>query len=170
MNRDWPEQFLRQRRQQLVAHARNICRDASDAEDLVQEASLRFLQKYEGMASPQNELSCASWLQTTIQRLFIDQCRRRKVQAQGAQDPHLSEEAVVTLEPPPQEIYDKVTKEAFAEALQALGPKVRATFELHLTGMKYEDIARVQGIPVGTVGKRIHDARAKLRELLKHLT
>ncbi len=167
MNRDWAGQFVTQRRKWLMAQAMNVCRNASDAEDLVQEASLRFIQRYAEMTSPRNDRSCEAWLVTTLTHLFYDQCRRRKVQAQGAQDPQLSEEAVVTLEPPSQEAYDMLTEEQFAEAMQALSPKIRATFELHAAGRKYQDISRSQGIPVGTVAKRLHDARAKLRGLLQ---
>jgi RNA polymerase sigma-70 factor (ECF subfamily) len=170
MNRDWAGQFVTQRRKWLVAQARNVCRNASDAEDLVQEASLRFLQRYAELESSPNDRSCEAWLVITLKHLFIDQCRRRKVQAQRAQDPHLSAEAVVTPEPPSQEVYDTLTDEQFAEALQALSPKIRTTFELHAAGKKYQDISRSQGIPVGTVAKRLHDARAKLREFLQRYT
>jgi len=166
MNRDWAGQFVTQRRKWLLAQAMNVCRNASDAEDLVQETSLRFYQRYGEMMSPQNDRSCEAWLVTTLNHLFFDQCRRRKVQAQGAQDPHLREEAVVAPEPSAPEVYDTLTNEQFAEALQALSPKIRTTFELHAAGKKYQDIALALGIPVGTVAKRLHDARTKLREVL----
>jgi RNA polymerase sigma factor (sigma-70 family) len=170
MNRDWAGQFVTQRRKWLVIQAMTVCRNASDAEDLVQEASLRFIQRHAEILSPQNERSCEAWMVTTLTHLFYDQCRRKKVQAQGAQDPHLREEAVVTLEPPSEEIYDTLTDEQFAEALKVLSPKIRETFELHAAGKQYQDIARIQGIPVGTVAKRLHDARAKLREVLQRDT
>ena len=162
-------EFATQRRRWLVVQARNVCRDASDAEDLVQEALLRFIQSFEGLESLPSARACEAWLVTTLTNLFYDQCRKRKVQAQGAQDPRLSEEAVVTLEPPSREAYDDITDELFAQALSTLSPKIRATFELHAKGKKYQDIAQALGIPVGTVAKRLYDAREKLRDfLLRH--
>ncbi len=150
--------------------ARKWCRNTSDAEDLVQETSIRFLQKYGQLESPGNDRSCEAWLVTTLTHLFYDQCRRRKVQERGAQDPHLREEAVVTIEPPTEEVYDKITDEVFAKALEELSPKIRPTFEMHAAGKKYQDIARALGVPVGTVAKRLHDARAKLRDVLERYT
>jgi RNA polymerase sigma-70 factor (ECF subfamily) len=41
---------------------------------------------------------------------------------------------------------------------------------MHAAGQKYQDISRSLGIPVGTVAKRLHDARAKLRALLQPKT
>ncbi|HYO54797.1 RNA polymerase sigma factor [Archangium sp.] len=164
-------EFATRYRAWLLAQANHLCRNATDAEDLVQDTLLRFIQNFGQVEALPNERSCEAWLVTTLTHLFYDQCRRRRVQAQGAKDPHLSNEAVVeTDEPGSRPVYDSLTDEQFSEALQALSPKMRATFELHAAGKKYQDIARSLGIPVGTVSKRLHDARARLREfLLQHI-
>jgi RNA polymerase sigma-70 factor (ECF subfamily) len=144
-----------------------VCRNESDAEDLVQEALLRFIQTFEKFESLPPVRDCEGWLVKTLTNLFYDQCRRRKVQADGAKDPTLSAEAVEAEPPPVESVYDTITDEQFAQSLQVLSPKVRTTFEMHAAGKKYQDIARELGIPAGTVGKRLHDARAKLREFLQ---
>ncbi|MDY7228722.1 RNA polymerase sigma factor [Hyalangium rubrum] len=163
-------EFATKRRKWLLLQARNVCRNESDAEDLVQESLLRFIQVFGKMNALPEDRICESWLVTTLNNLFFDQCRRRKVQANGAKDPTLSDEALVVQEPAAQPVYDAVTDEQFAKALQALSPKIRATFELHAAGKKYQDISRSLDIPIGTVAKRLHDARAKLRELLGRST
>ncbi|QRN96793.1 RNA polymerase sigma factor [Archangium violaceum] len=163
-------EFATRYRAWLLAQAHNLCRNATDAEDLVQDALLRFIQTFGQLEALPNERSCEAWLVTTLTHLFYDQCRRRRVQAQGAKDPHLSNEVVVEHEPDARPVYDTLTDAQFSEALQTLSPKIRATFELHASGKKYQDIARSLGIPVGTVSKRLHDARARLREfLLRHI-
>ncbi|WP_257462223.1 RNA polymerase sigma factor [Archangium lipolyticum] len=163
-------EFATRYRAWLLAQAHNLCRNATDAEDLVQDALLRFIQTFGQLEALPNERSCEAWLVTTLTHLFYDQCRRRRVQAQGAKDPHLSNEVVVAHEPDSRPVYDSLTDAQFSEALQTLSPKIRATFELHAAGKKYQDIARSLGIPVGTVSKRLHDARARLREfLLRHI-
>jgi RNA polymerase sigma-70 factor (ECF subfamily) len=163
--------FATQHRAWLLAQATNLCRNATDAEDLVQDTLLRFIQTFGQLESLPPERSCEAWLVTTLTHLFYDQCRRRRVQAQGAKDPHLSNEAVVEVnEPASRPVYDTLTDEQFSEALEKLSPKMRATFEMHAAGKKYQDIARSLGIPVGTVSKRLHDARARLREfILQHI-
>ncbi len=159
--------FATQQRAWLLAKARNMCRNATDAEDLVQETILRFIQTFERAEPLPTERACAAWLVTTLTNLFYMQCRKQRVQEQSARDPLLSEEAVVTPEPPTPGAGDTVTNEQFAQALQKLSPKVRTTFEMHAAGKKYQDIANSLGVPVGTVAKRLHDARAKLREVLQ---
>lgn len=163
-------ELVAQHRAWLLAQARNLCRNETDAEDLVQETLLRFLRTFEDVEQFPNEASCAKWLVTTLTHLFYDQCRRRKVQGQGANEPMLNEETVAAPEPSARPVYDMISDEQFSQAIHSLSPKVRATFEMHAAGQKYQDIARSQGIPVGTVAKRLHDARAKLREFLLPFT
>lgn len=159
--------FAVQYRSWLLAQAKSVCGNANDAEDLAQEVLLRFLQTFEKAGGPPNRYACETWLSTTLTRLFYDQCRRRKVRAHWAKDPHLQGELEVELEPAVRPSYDAVTDEQLAQALQGLSPKLRATYELHAAGQKYQDIARSLGLQVGTVSKRLHDARAKLHKLLQ---
>lgn len=157
-------EFATQRRAWLLAQALKVCRNKTDAEDLVQEAILRFMQFFEKVESLPDARVCEAWLVTTITNLFTDQCRKRKIQETGAKELSLKGEAQ---EPVSVSAYEAVTDEKFAQAIGTLSPKIRATFEMHAAGVKYQDISRAQGIPIGTVAKRLHDARAKLRELLK---
>jgi RNA polymerase sigma-70 factor (ECF subfamily) len=163
-------EFAKQRRTWLLTQALNVCRNRTDAEDLVQEALLRFIQSFEKVAALPNERICEAWLVTTLTNLFNDQCRKRKIQENGARELSLKDEATVVHDPASQPAYDAVSDEEFTQALRALSPKIRATFELHAAGVKYQDISRTQGIPIGTVAKRLHDARMKLRELLQRNT
>jgi RNA polymerase sigma-70 factor (ECF subfamily) len=164
-------EFATRHRAWLLAQANNLCRNATDAEDLVQDTLLRFIQTFGKLEALPNERGCEAWLVTTLTHRFYDQCRRQRVQAQGALDPHLRNEAVVEAhEPESRPVYDTLTDEQFSLALETLSPKIRTTFELHASGKKYQDIARSLGVPVGTVSKRLHDARARLREfLLRHI-
>jgi RNA polymerase sigma-70 factor (ECF subfamily) len=163
-------EFVKERWTWLLAQALNVCRNRTDAEDLVQEALLRFIQSFEKVEVLPNERICEGWLITTLTNLFTDQCRKRKIQENGARELSLKGEAAAAPEPASQPAYDAVSDEVFTQALNALSPKIRATFELHAAGVKYQDISRTQGIPIGTVAKRLHDARMKLRELLKRST
>lgn len=159
--------YAAQYRSWLVAQARLVCGDATEAEDLAQEVLLRFLQAFAKAEAPPNRQACEAWLKTTLTRLFYDQCRRRKVRAHWAKDPHLQGELTEGAEPAASPGHDALTDEQLAQALRGLSPKLRTTLELHVAGQKYQDIARALGLPVGTVSKRLHDARAKLHALLR---
>jgi RNA polymerase sigma factor (sigma-70 family) len=106
-----------------------------------------------------------AWLITTMTNCFFDQCRKRRVEKQGAEDPAL-EKMTVGQQAEPKPIYDSVSDEDFTTVMKKLSPTLRATFELRAAGLRYHEIAQAQGIPIGVVGKRLSDARRKLLELL----
>jgi len=163
------ESFLHERRQWLLRRALGLCRTPSDAEDLVQETFMRFLTAFQHAQALPDEGVCASWLISTMTNCFYDQLRRRRTQERGAQDPALASSAVVPAEAPAPLPFDRLTDEQMTSAIQRLTPRVRSTLELHVRGRKYREIADELGIPAGTVAKRLHMARAKLRTLLEPL-
>jgi RNA polymerase sigma-70 factor, ECF subfamily len=164
---EWVEQFIKQRRSHLLRFARNMGANAFEPEDLVQETTIRFIQAVDSGRVPADDRQREAWLVRTLRNLFTDQCRRRKVQMQGVMDLSTGEEAATPQEPPSDSTYDSITSEQIGEAMARLSPKLRETYELHLAGKKYHEIAELLGVPSGTVGKRMHDAREKLHELLE---
>lgn len=159
------EVFLQERRSWLLRRAQGLCRTKTDAEDLVQETFTRFLTSF-GPASPlPDENICASWLISTMTNCFYDQLRRQRTRDRGANE--LARE--MTAEPTVRSLYERISDEQFASAIQALSPRIRSTMEMHAQGRKYHEIASELGIPSGTVAKRLHLGRAKLRSLLEPL-
>jgi RNA polymerase sigma-70 factor (ECF subfamily) len=156
--------FAMQRQSRLMGQAMNLCGDPNDAEDLVQETVLRFIEEFGKRDILPHTPTCEAWLVKTLSNLFFGQCRKLRTQVNGARDPALSPEA---REAAPAPTYETITSEQFAEALGTLSPKIRETWELRAAGKKYEEIAELLQIPVGTVKKRLHDARTKLREYLQ---
>ena len=55
-------------------------------------------------------------------------------------------------------------------AFDRLPEEQRSAFLLsEVEGLSYAEIARIEDVAVGTVKSRIHRARERLRELLKHV-
>lgn len=155
-------------REWLLQQAKNICRNWSDAEDLTQDTIERFVKASSKMKALTDERSCAAWLSNTLQHLFVDYCRKSQTEVNGAKDLVLRAEPVTMPERSERPAYDSISVEQFAEAVEeALNPEARTTFKMHAEGMGYQDIARALGIKVGTVGKRLHDARKKLFAFLQ---
>lgn len=155
------ESFILGIRPWLLTKAFSICRNRSDSEDLVQEATLRFLKSFASVGSLPSENLLEAWLTTTMANCFFDQCRKRRAEAQGAKDPVL-ENLTVAQRPDPKPLYENVSDGDFAAAMKKLSPSLRDTFELRASGLRYHEIAKAQGIPIGLVGKRLSDARRKL--------
>lgn len=156
--------FAMQRQSRLMGQAVKLCGDAIDAEDLVQEVIARFIQEFSKKDHFPPDPIGEAWLVRTLSNLFYGQCKKLRTQANRALDPTLRAE---DQQAAPAPAYATITSEQFSEALASLSPKLRETFELRRAGKKYEEIASLLGIPVGTVKKRLHDARMQLREYLE---
>ncbi|WP_224371722.1 RNA polymerase sigma factor [Hyalangium versicolor] len=153
------------RRDRLLGQAKKLCANPTDAEDLVQEVIVRFIEEFGDKPHLPAEASCEAWLVKTLTHQFYTQCRRQRTRQNRALDPALSEHA---REATPIPAYDAITSEQFSEARDTLSPKLHETYELHAAGIKYEEIARRLEVPVGTVKKRLHDARSRLRKYLQN--
>lgn len=168
-NRQRAEALVTQNRALLLGHARNICRNTADADDLVQETLMRFMTYFQHRPLPV-ERACSVWLTNTLTHLFYDQCRRRQVRNRATQDPHLRNEVVEAQELASPLASEAVTPELFSQAMQQLSPAHRETVELFSRGKSYKESAALLGVKIGTIAKRLHDARASLREYLsQHL-
>jgi RNA polymerase sigma-70 factor (ECF subfamily) len=165
----WVRDVVARNRGLLVAEANKYCRNAADADDLVQDTLLRFVQSTDKPGAPTDERGCVLLLLTILTRRFFDQCRRRRVRARHAEDPQPTDEGMDPSDPETPPLFESVTDEQLAQATQSLSPKLRATFELHAKGLKYREIADELDTTIGTVSKRIFDARARVREFLLKL-
>lgn len=144
----------------LRSVALRLCRNETDAKDLVQdtwEKALRTLAN-----DPSQHLSEA-WLTTVLHNAFIDQCRRRK--REGVTEPV---ENVPLPAPEPEEarVWHSITAEQMAAAVAALPEEFRRVYASFASGASYVEIAERLGVPAATVGTRISRARKRLRELL----
>lgn len=159
------ESFIVEIRPWMHKQAFIISGDRADAEDLVQEASARFLKSFAELTRLPSVNELERWLITVMMRCFIDQCRKRKSAKQGAVDPTL-EKLTVGQPSEPDLLSDPIVDEVFDAAMKKLSPSLRTTIELRLKGKRYHEIAEAQRIPVGAVGKRLSDARKKLTRLV----
>lgn len=155
-----------QHRGWLMSQALNLCRNQTDAEDLVQETLLRFVKEFEDRDPLPDRSTCASWLVKTLSNLFYSQCRKQQVRTKHASDPVLAERAGLTPELSVASEFN-ATPAQLAQAVSKLSPDKQATFELYGKGKKYWEIASALGIKIGTVSKRIHDIRVQLGKLLR---
>ena len=143
---DW-EALVTQQENRLYRAALAILGDPHEAEDAVQDAFLRFLERAPGdLENP------GAWLT----RVLVNGCKSRLRLAWRRVGP-LPE----TLPAPGPEERDEL------EELFSLPPEDRAVIHLHYyEGYSTGEIARMLGLRPGTVRSRLSRAREKLRKLL----
>ena len=144
--------------------ARWLLRDASAAEDVVQEAALRAL-RYGGWRGGDGR----AWLLQIVRNASHDWLARRRARAEVALEPagdrvpgpidHLADPA-----PDPEAMLSaRESRDGLSAAIAALPAELRECLVLReMEEMSYRDIARITGAPVGTVMSRLWRARRAL--------
>jgi len=139
--------------------ARYLMRNASDADDVVQDACLRALKYFEGFRGDA-ATSARSWLLTIVRNTAHSWRKRHRPDALGVEfDETEHSDAVV---------HDPEAKETLGRALDRLPPEFREVIVLReLQGLSYKEISDVTGVPVGTVMSRLSRARGRLQDALR---
>jgi RNA polymerase sigma-70 factor (ECF subfamily) len=138
-------------------------------EDITQEVFLRVYQAIEGF---QGRSSFRTWLYTITRNLCLSELRKR-----GARGDHLSiegegEEKVSRLLPAATGgLEEEIERRDLSDNIQTLIGRLPENYRTVLTlfylqQVKYEEIAEIMDIPLGTVKTHIHRARLKLRDLI----
>jgi RNA polymerase sigma factor (sigma-70 family) len=147
---------------QLRRYARALTGDAWAADDLVQDTLERACQRWQLWAAGSD---LRAWLFTLMHNLFVDGARRALRQQAGHQVPVQDVEHELVAAP-------AGTDQALdlQRCLLRLPPEQReALLLVSLQDLAYEDVARITGVPVGTVMSRLSRARSRLRELMEGL-
>ena len=149
-------------RPRLMALAYRLLGSRTDAEDVVQDAWLRW-----SGADPAAVRDAEAWLVTTTTRLGLDRLRAAKRERVHYVGPWLAEPLAVTLEPDPapgpaqlHALADDVSV-AFLTLLEQLGPEERAAFLLkEAFDHDYREIAELIGHSEANCRQLVHRAAA----------
>lgn len=149
---------------QLSRLALQFTANHDDARDLLQDTVLRMLSNKDKYVEPRN---FKGWAVTVMRNIFINDYHRGSRVI--VSDDVVSGGSVIDtsrdkLEPITPD--DVMSHNEILDIVGMLPQVLRDTFGLYLSGYAYQEIARRQGIPVGTVKSRIFSAK---RWLKKHL-
>ncbi|MCA1458723.1 sigma-70 family RNA polymerase sigma factor [Bradyrhizobium sp. BRP22] len=145
--------------------ARYLLRDASDAEDAVQECFLRAYKHFDSYRGP----AMKPWLFAILRNVCrAEYARRAGTQTGAIEDVADSAEATPLWHEAPETPEAQMLREKDSAAIRrliaALAEPFRETFVLReIQNLSYREIADVAAVPVGTVMSRLARARAMLR-------
>ncbi len=148
----------------LYNFARWLARDQNEAEDLVQEAYAKALR---GFDSFQPGTDFRAWMFRILRNSFLTSRTALQAKLTVPLEPEEEEAAAVTLETPETLALASATREALQSALEKLPLAYREAILLcDVEEMKYQEIAEVLSVPIGTVMSRIARGRKLLRKML----
>jgi RNA polymerase sigma-70 factor (ECF subfamily) len=147
--------------------ARWLVRDEHAAEDMVQEAFLRAFRYFGGFRGGDARPWLLGIVRNCCHSFFVQQKRQRELEepAGDSDAPQLD----ASLEPlTPETLLARKLERAEVNAAVAALPWVfREVLVLReVEELSYEEIARLVGVPTGTVMSRLSRARSRLQQLL----
>jgi RNA polymerase sigma factor (sigma-70 family) len=144
--------------------------DRDDAQDLVQDT---YLKAYRFIESFQKGTNAKAWLFRILKNSFINDYRKKskepnKVDYQEVETYYNSEEVDRQITPDLRvESLNNMIGDEISNALNSLDVDFKTVIILcDLEGFKYEEMAKILDIPIGTVRSRLHRARNLLKEKL----
>ena len=130
-----------------------------DAQDIAQET---FIQAWRNLGSLKEPTKFPNWLCRIARNLCIDFLRQRKFETVEL------EEAIVvhaTSPEPLEQTEKKELAESVIAAVRALPKKLRLTTTLfYINGYTVSEISEFLEAPAGTIKRRLHDSRQRLKE------
>jgi RNA polymerase sigma factor (sigma-70 family) len=144
--------------------ARWLTGNRADAEDVVQEACLRAFSGIGGF----KEGNARAWVMTVVRNTAYTWLgRNRSAPLVITDDFEAGERADTELETPEAALIAKADAARVQSAIAALPTEFRETLVLReLQGFDYREIARMTGVPIGTVMSRLARARRRLMVLM----
>ncbi|HUG15223.1 MAG TPA: sigma-70 family RNA polymerase sigma factor [Thermomicrobiales bacterium] len=158
----------------LYRTALRMTRNATDAEDLVQEAYLRAFRSLYQFTEGTN---LRAWLFRILTNTYINDYRRRQrrptsASLDGIEEFYLYDHLVDSrvqprAERPEDVVLQQLTVDDVTRAIEALPEEFRQVVLLaDVEGFAYREIADIVDIPVGTVMSRLFRARRRLQRQL----
>ena len=148
----------------LMSFALKLTSNPEEAQDLVQDTTLKALKNEEKFVEDTN---LKGWMMTIMRNIFINNYRKN-VRENTAVDctenlyhVNLCQDSGLTT---PDGAY---AVNEISLIISKFPSDYRQPFSMHVAGYKYEEISERLGMPLGTVKSRIFFTRKRLREILK---
>jgi RNA polymerase sigma factor (sigma-70 family) len=140
-------------------YARWLTKNDGDAEDVVQDASVRALRFFSSLRGE----DARAWLLTIVRNTWYGRFPRRAGTAvMTVAEEHADDRVDESLDPEAQAMQQQTVEEV-RRALEMLPTDFREVVVLReLEGLSYKEIAAIVGIPMGTVMSRLARARERL--------
>ncbi len=146
--------------------ARYLTRNGQDAEDVVQEASLRAFRHFTGFRGVAGR-EARAWFLAIVRNAAYSMRKRQKTDELATEFDEELHSGAGADDQPGAALDRESARQSLRRALNRLGPEYREVIVLReLQELSYKEISDVTGVPVGTVMSRLSRARRRLAAAL----
>ena len=151
----------------LFSAALNFTKNFDDAEDLTQET---FIKGFNNLHTFQYKSSLRTWLYKILKNLYLNSITKKNIDnTMHRSDVEDYTEILSTYSNPENELEYKEFLAKFHAAINSLPAKQQEVFiHRHFDELKYEEIAEMLDVSVGTLKANYYHATKKLAEILKN--
>ncbi|MEO8191931.1 MAG: sigma-70 family RNA polymerase sigma factor [Acidobacteriota bacterium] len=164
------EVLVRRYQARVLSHVARMVGNRDDALDLSQEI---FVKVFQALDRYNPEYKFSTWLFRIAGNAAIDHLRKRRprtvpLEVRDPDGQSLSSPEYKSSDLDPYAVLRNTERgDAIARAIQGLPEEFRELIGLrHFTGLSYEEIAELKGMPLGTVKNKLFRARAVLKDRL----
>ena len=143
--------------------ALKLTKQLDDAEDLMQDTYYKALKNQDKYEQGTN---LKGWLYTIMRNTFINNYRKKKVQNTFVDETENNYFIDQGINNRVDHADRNVDQEYIMRQIDTIEKNYVEAFMMHYNGYKYEEIAEILDIPLGTVKSRIFLARKKMMEKL----
>jgi RNA polymerase sigma-70 factor (ECF subfamily) len=156
----------------LYGAALRMTRNPADAEDLLQETTLRA---YRGFASFEEGTNLKAWLYRILTNSFINTYRKKQREPKTVDGPDDLDEwflfdrlgARSVERSAEDDVLERIPDADVKAALESIPENFRiAVLLADVEGFSYKEIAEITDVPIGTVMSRLHRGRKALEKAL----
>ena len=153
-------------RRAMLTIAQQIVRNASDAEDVVQDS---FLRAFEALPQLSDLNRFGAWLHSiTRNRALRYYKKMSRYDPQEDMEPYLNRESDTSAADPAQIVTRELTEEGVRDAIQELPTDYKAVIELYYWAeMPQKRMSEFLSLPLSTVKWRLHKAKELLKTILE---
>lgn len=156
-------QLIERYRTRVIYWAYGVLGDWTEAEDILQEVSIRAWQR---LGQLEKSECLSSWLCTMTRRMAYSRRGRRVLQVDG--DLTAAERLEAREGSSLDSLLVKDTQEEVREGLQRLAELDRETLvAFYIDEMSIQEMSEAFGAPLGTIKRRLHVARHRLAEQIQ---
>lgn len=150
----------------LFTYLRALLGDRNDAEDVLHDSFLAVL--LDSSASFDSSAAFRAWLYRVARNRALN--RKRTNAREGRRIARLAEPESRATNDTSRSLETRERDAALASAITRLPEPMGELWHLRTSGLSYEQIAGVVGVPVGTVKSRVHQMVSWLKQELKAWT